>query len=177
MRHLTFDGYLSTYVRHLSGADTLSLARLAELARREPRLVEPLGLWAVESGRSDRLAALWADWADRASELETLESLRSCGELERALASGDTRLRPEYAKVWRSYQARANAPQRDAGLKMKARQRALELEAVRHVTRYRMAKDLGLNAGNLHAFLAQGNVSKVSLERARALVDYLEAAA
>ena len=50
------------------------------------------------------------------------------------------------------------------------------MEATKGVTRYRMAKDLGLNPGNLHAFLSQGNVSKLALERAYELVDYLAAA-
>jgi hypothetical protein len=39
-----------------------------------------------------------------------------------------------------------------------------------------MAKDLGLNHGNLHAFLSQGNPTKLSLERVVGLVEYLEAA-
>jgi hypothetical protein len=37
-----------------------------------------------------------------------------------------------------------------------------------------MAKDLCLNQGNLFAFLNQGNPSKLSLDRAYALVSYLE---
>lgn len=52
----------------------------------------------------------------------------------------------------------------------------LALEAAKGVSRYRMAKDLGLNPGNLHAFLAQGNPSKLSLDRVFELVSYVEAA-
>lgn len=97
--------------------------------------------------------------------------------LETSLATGeDARLRPEYLKTWLSFVARRDAHLRDERLKQVARKRALTLEATRRVTRYRMAKDLGLNPGNLHAFLAQGNVSKLSLEHAYELVDYLEAA-
>ena len=46
----------------------------------------------------------------------------------------------------------------------------------RGVSRYRTAKDLWLNRGILHAFLAQGNPSKLSLTRAFDLLEYLEAA-
>ena len=85
-------------------------------------------------------------------------------------------MRPEYSKVWRSYVARRDAQGRDAELKLEARKRVLALESKKHVTRYRMAKDLGLNPGNLHAFLAQGNPNKLSLNRVVDLVEYLEAA-
>jgi hypothetical protein len=178
MRRLTFDGYLRSYVRYLSGHETLALNRLVPLVQSEPRLTEPLLLWAVESGRVNRLAALLQGQDQDAleRELTTLASLEGRGRLESALDSEDPRLRPEYWKVWRSYVVRRDAPERDAQLKLVARQRALALEATKGVTRYRMAKDLGLNPGNLHAFLAQDNASKLSLDRALELVEYLEAA-
>ena len=78
--------------------------------------------------------------------------------------------------MWRSYVARRDAPARDARLKMAARDRVLALEAEKRVSRYRMAKDLGLNPGNLHAFLTQGVPSKLALDKAYGLVKYLEAA-
>jgi len=39
-----------------------------------------------------------------------------------------------------------------------------------------MAKDLGLNPGNLHAFLSQGDPTKLSLDLVADLLKYLEAA-
>jgi len=96
--------------------------------------------------------------------------------LESALAAEDPSLRPEYSKVWRSYVARRDAPSRDRELRLEARKRILVLESEKDVTRYRMAKDLGLNHGNLHAFLSQGDPTKLSLERVVGLVEYLEAA-
>lgn len=176
MRRLTLKGYLDAYVPYLAGLHTLALSRLAALVESEPRLVEPLLLWATTTGRAKRLATLLSERADLVAELDVLTSLRQQGRLESALASEDSRLRSEYHKVWRSFVVRRDAPDRDAQLKLDARERALELEAAKSVTRYRMAKDLGLNPGNLHAFLAQGNVSKISLDRARELVEYLAAA-
>ncbi|MHB1340698.1 MAG: transcriptional regulator [Coriobacteriia bacterium] len=176
MRKLTFEGYLESYVQGLAGKQTTSLAQLAAVTESEPRLVEPLVLWAVTTGRWERLSKLCAECADRDTEMRAMFSLWQQGCLESALASEDPSLRPEYSKVWRSYVARRDASVRDAQLKSAARARALSLEATKTVTRYRMAKDLGLNPGNLHAYLAQGNVSKLSLDRAYALVDYLKAA-
>jgi len=176
MRTLSFPGYLESYVLRLSGGKTLAVKELAAMAAKEPRLVEPLLLWAVETGRSPNLCRLLEDGSRMARELGTLESLKRQQTLELALTSVDSPLGPEYRKVWHSYLVRANAPKRDAQLKLEARRRVLELEATKSVSRYRMAKDLGLNPGNLHAYLAQGNASKLSLDRALSLVDYLEAA-
>lgn len=176
MRQLTFSGFLDSYVRYLSGESTLALARLVSLLPSEPRLAEPLLLWATVTGRSERLARLLAGNEELLAELRQVVSLWEAGRLEDALSSEDSRLRPEYAKAWRSYVARRDAPARDSRLKLEARERILALESEKDVSRYRMAKDLGLNPGNLHAFLAQGDPKKLALEKAYRLVEYLEAA-
>jgi hypothetical protein len=176
MRPLTFKGYLESYVRYLAGQNTLALPRLATLTSSEPRLTEPLLLWAAATGRGPRLSMLLKMHGDLQRELATLVSLEQQDRLESALAAEDPRLRPEYTKVWRSYVVRRDAHRRDAQLKLEARKRVLALETSKGVSRYRMAKDLGFNPGNLHAFLAQGDPTKLSLDRALGLVRYLEAA-
>lgn len=176
MRQLTFSGYLESYVQYLAGQQTVALPRLAAATVSNPRLVEPLLLWATTTGRAERLAGLLTDRPQLQTELTTLQSLRDRGRLESALATEDPVLRPEYGKAWHSYVVRRDSHARDTQLKLEARKRALSLEATRNVSRYRMAKDLGLNQGNLHAFLGQGNPNKLSLDHAFALVSYLEAA-
>ena len=176
MRQLTFKGFLGEYVQSLAGERTQSLTRLAELSTTEPRLVEPLLLWSAVSGNGERLAPLLAAQPRLEKDLAQLKGLQAEGRLEDALASEDGRLRAEYAKAWRSYVTRRDAFRRDADVRLSARDRVLALEKRKHVTRYRMAKDLGLNPGNLHAFLSQGNPTKLSLERVVQLVEYLEAA-
>lgn len=136
--------------------------------------MEPLLLLAVVEGRAEQVDRLLKLDETLHSELLMLDRLQRADELESALDSGEPPLRVEYIKVWRSFTSRRDANSRDEELKLLARERALRLEETRGVTRYRMAKDLGLNPGNLHAFLAQGNVKKLSLDRAYQLVDYLE---
>jgi hypothetical protein len=173
MRQLTLKGYLDSYVQYLASEDTLALSRLVPHLPSEPRLAAPLLLWAAVTGHSSRLWTMLDDDALRA-ELETLAELQSRSGLEDALADEDPRLRPEYSKVWRSFVARRDAHHRDADLKLEVRQRAMVLAQDKGVSRYRMARDLGLNDGNLHAFWVQGNVSKLSLKRTFALLNYLE---
>ena len=176
MRQLTFPGFLQSYVKALSGEDTLALSRLAVLSQTESRLVEPLLLWAVVTGRANRLDSMLEGRQGLREELRTLARLQSTGRLEKELANARSTLRPEYRKVWRSYLVRRDAPNRDKKLRLEVRKRVLELESQKGVTRYRMAKDLGLNPGNLHAFLSQGDPTKLSLDRVAELVRYLEAA-
>lgn len=176
MRRLTFAGFLQSYVRALSGEDTLSLSRLAALSESEARLVEPLLLWAVVADRTERLGSLLEGRGALQRELQELARLRSTGCLEGGLADTGRSLRPEYSKVWHSYVVRRDASNRDKELRLKVRERVLELESRKSVTRYRMAKELGLNPGNLHAFLSLGDPTKLSLDRAADLVKYLEAA-
>ncbi|MDO8848936.1 MAG: hypothetical protein Q7W51_11185 [Coriobacteriia bacterium] len=176
MRRLTFTGFLQSYVRSLSGEGTLALARLAAAAKTEPRLVEPLLLWAAVTDRAGTLSSLLEGREVLQRELWELTRLDAAGLLEDALAHEDPRLRPEYTKVWRSYVARRDAVNRDKDVRLEVRKRVLELEARKGVSRYRMAKDLGLNPGNLHAYLSQGVPTKLSLDRVAELVRYLEAA-
>lgn len=176
MRPLTFGGYLEGYVAYLAGESTRDVKRLADLSRTNPRLRAPLVLWAVETDRAGRLARLVADQEPLARDLRTVVRLKAEDNLEWVLTHHGATLEAEYAKTWRSYVTRRDAVLRDASVKRTARMRALELEQHKKVTRYRLAKDLGLNPGNLHAFLAQGNVAKVSRANALRVVKYLEAA-
>ncbi|MDO8881035.1 MAG: hypothetical protein Q7W44_09615 [Coriobacteriia bacterium] len=176
MRRLTLTGFLKSYARELAGEDTLALSRLVAHIDSEPRLIEPLLLLSATTGSARRLARLLDSRPALLNELATLTTLHESGALETVLSADDGHLRPEYAKVWRSYVARRDAVQRDADIRLEVRQRLLILEQEKSVTRYRMAKDLGLNPGNLHAFLAQGNPTKISLDRVAELLRYLEAA-
>lgn len=176
MRRLTFKGYLRSYVRYLSGENTLALRRLAALVETNRRLTEPLLLWVVKEGREKELAELLKTDGSLLADLRLLAKLEKAGQLEAVLTSADSRLSPRYLKAWHSYKTRRDAHKRDRTLKLEARRRALDLEAKKKVTRYRMAKDLGLNGGNLHAFLAQGNPDHLSLQRVHGLLRYLESA-
>jgi hypothetical protein len=171
MRALTFKGFLGAYLRKLSGQRSLAVARLADLAHGQKRLVEPLLLWAVTADKTDALSKQLAERPRLLAELHQLDALAKAGRLEAALSGEDATVRPEYSKVWRSYVVRRDEHLRDDRLKLEARKRALALEATKPVSRYRMAKDLKLNPGNLFAFLKQGNPSKLSLNRAYELVD------
>jgi hypothetical protein len=174
VRELTFRGFLRRYLRELSGTDTLSLHRLVQMVDSIPRLYEPLALWVTLEGRLGELKRLLPDNRYTSKDFAVLSAYPNTKALEQAFARGEKSLRSEYHKVWNSYQVRRDAHLRDAQLKLSARNRALSLEKEIGVSRYRIGKDLGLNPGNLHAFLTKGEPFRLSLEKSYALVEYLE---
>ncbi|MDZ4064079.1 MAG: hypothetical protein U1E22_05360, partial [Coriobacteriia bacterium] len=87
MRRLTFKGFLQSYVRALTGEDTLALPRLAALSKTEPRLVEPLLLWAAVTDRTERLGRLLEGRQELLQQLQAVARLQATGCLEDELAA------------------------------------------------------------------------------------------
>lgn len=175
MRELTFRGFLTQYVRQLSEQETNSLYKLAaEAGSSNPRLREPLLLYAVYSQKQDVLLLATKDTAlrEQYSRLVlrfTMEAMTELLEQESPL------LESEYHKVWRSYQSRKNRGQADSHSKELMRKKVKRLQERTGVTNYRIYTDLKLNPGNLNAWLKHGDSDKVSLETARRTLRYVEA--
>lgn len=172
MRELTFAGFLTRYVRSLSFADTNNVRKLTEEAAKEnPRLREPLLLYALFSGKDALfcravsqvgLEAFYGELLEKSRE-QMDASLRERGQL------------PEgYEKVWRSFQSRKNRKAVDNETKGLMRDQILRLQAECQVTNYRIYTDLKLNPGNMNAWLKYGEHEKVSLDTARRALQYLK---
>ena len=171
MRELTFSGFLTEYVRSLSKAGTTSVFALArEAAGDNPRLREPLLLYALACGKKDLLL--------RAAKRFGLESFyesafASIGNNPVETVLAESRLSKEYLKVWKSYLSKRNSHYTDDETKELMRSRIIRLQKERNVTNYRLYTDLKLNPGNLNAWLKHGDGNKISLDRARDVLRYL----
>ena len=165
MRKLTFKGFLTQYVRELSTQDTLSVYRLAKEAEHEnPRLREPLTLYSLFCGHAHVLRrAAKGDWLDR----EVLDFMPE--ELMPMLEDEHSKLHENYKKVYRSYRSVASKQQTDDNTKRLLLERTRRRQAESGVSNYRLYRDLGLNPGNVNAYLKHGDVGKVSLDTARKL--------
>ena len=77
-----------------------------------------------------------------------------------------------YSKVLQAYRARKNSAEPKRRISALMRIRTLEELEKHGITRYRLCKDLHLNAGNVYAYLSKGDTSKVSLATARRIMEY-----
>jgi hypothetical protein len=174
VRELTFAGFLKQYVRSLSLYDTNGLYRLAaEAASDNPRLREPLFLYALFAGKERVLLAATKSSGLRREYTGLLEQY-NLETMEQALREGAPVLPEEYVKVYRSYLSVKNGKQKDYHTKALMRTRIVRLQQEKGISTYRVYTDLRLNHGNMNAFIKHGDCSKVSLEAARSAVSYLE---
>ena len=174
MRVLTFPGFLGQYVHALSLSGSKSLYKLAkEAASSNPRLREPLFLYALFSDKSHVLSAA-ARSLPVVREYEELLGRYDKESMESALINDDPALGVEYRKVYKSYLSVRDKKKNENQTKALMRGKILRLQNEAGVSDYRIYKDLNINQGNLHAYLKHGDCSKVSLDTARKTVDYLE---
>lgn len=173
MRELTFQGFLASYVKSLSLNDTLNIRVLAaEAAEKNPRLREPLVLYALLYQKEHLLR--------RAMELQgvawdgdgLLQHYDGNTVLE-ALQKEDL-LPQEYVKVWKSYVARHDRFSTEEETKRLIGEKIAALRKERRISNYRIYTDLRLNPGNVNAWLKHGHSDKVSLETARNILRYVK---
>jgi len=175
MRRPVFSRWIKRQVLEIADASTFSLRKFAAAAQKEnPRLMEPLLLYAITADQVDRLISfVYKD--------DVLESCKSVLpvlqgiDLEAAALSGqlDDSLPREYGKFLKSYRASYNRPEtaKDSKRMRWERSRALQLE--KGVITADIYRALGLNAGNVNAYLKHGDIDKVSLQNATDIMDYL----
>ena len=174
MRELTFRGFLKQYVRSLSIANTCRLHKLAvEASSDNPRLREPLLLYALFSGKEKVLLTATKSLELRKEYLEMLER-HDCQEMEQCLRDNESALPDGYAKVYRSYKNAKNRSKNAAHTKLLMRDKIIRLQCEKHITNYRIYTDLHINHGNMNAFLKHGDCSKVSLDTARKAIAYMQ---
>lgn len=174
MRELTFKGFLAQYVRDLSEAGTNSLYKLArEADKTNARLVEPLFLYALTSGKQEVLLR-----AVRGNRLYdhycTMLETCTAETLTETFQKGTAQLEEGYVKVWKSYLRCKNRGQGEEHTKELMRQKVLRIQEKKGISNYRIYTDLKLNPGNFNAWLKHGCGNKVSLETARKALHYVE---
>lgn len=174
MRELTFQGFLTRYVKQLSQQETGSFYKLAAQASlQNPRLREPLFLYALYGQKVDVLLRAAKD-ADLQREYRRMAERFTAEAMTKALEEGAQEVPEGYHKVWRSYISRKNRGRSDDHTKELMRQKVKRLQEKKGVTNYRIYTDLKLNPGNLNTWLKHGNGDKVSLDTARKTLRYVE---
>ena len=98
MRKLTFEGFLKQYVAELSGVQTASVHRLADCMTENPRLKEPLYLYALAFDKVELLLRYTVNSAVVA-EYERLSDRYSLAQMLLLLENQSHELPEGYLKV------------------------------------------------------------------------------
>ena len=152
MRKLTFEGFLKQYVTELSGVQTASIHKLANCLHENPRLKEPLYLYALVFDKVNLLLRYAKDPVCLA-EYERLSNRYSREQVLALLQNQSAELSEGYLKVWRSYCSVRDAALADNDTKELIHRRVVEIQQKKHLTNYRIYADLKLNPGNVNAWL------------------------
>lgn len=171
MRKLTFEGFLKQYVAELSGTQTASVHKLADCLHENPRLKEPLYLYALAFDKVNLLLR-YTKGNDCFAEYEQLSNCYSLAQMLLLLEKQSPELPEGYRKVWRSYCSVRDAVLADNDTKELIHRRVLELQQKKKLTNYRIYTDLRLNPGNVNAWLKHNDSSKMSLDCARQIYKY-----
>jgi len=175
MRELTFTGYLEQYVRSLSNGSTNSIFKLAREVPENPRLREPLLLYAFSVGKIDLLLRASAGCPAYSQYVE-LGKRYTWENLMNALEEMDMRLGWDYVKVYKSYLSRRDKNKTDSETKALMHKEIRYLQAHKGVSNYRLYTDLRISPSNANAFLKNGFVNRLNIRTVERMLDYLEAA-
>lgn len=174
MRRLSFTTFLRRTLRELSIDGQTAPYQLAKETERNPRLVQPLCLYLALVYDETQQEKLLCRFPKLKKEFHRWNFLTLSGvELEQALE----RLQdPEdgYGKLWRSYVSVRDRKYTDNQTKELIHRKVRALQAEKKVSNYRIYTDLHLNPGNLNAWLLHADCSKVSLNTARRILQYLK---
>ena len=171
VRKLTFEGFLKQYVTELSGVQTASIHKLANCLHENPRLKEPLYLYALVFDKVNLLLRYAKDPVCLA-EYERLSNRYSREQVLALLQNQSAELSEGYLKVWRSYCSVRDAALADNDTKELIHRRVVEIQQKKQLTNYRIYADLKLNPGNVNAWLKHNDSSKMSLDCARQIYKY-----
>ena len=166
-------GWLGESMQEHSFTQSTGVRILAkEVAERNPRLREPLYLYALLTGQIEllqksvlgtALAAAYEGPPDDSSEIE------------KQLRAEPSGLPEACRRVWHSYLVYKKFGKRDEETNELMRQQIVHLQSERGVSNYRLYTSLGLNPGDLNAWLKHGDGKKVSLKTACAVLEQVRA--
>ncbi len=162
MRQLTLKGYLESYLIQLSYSNTASVSKLLKELPDNPRLKEPLVVYAILNNTSTNICRknqkFYQEYIYVRENYSNLEQVSN-----------------NYKKLLNSYYYALNRKKHDDDTKLKMRNRILILQEEKKITNYRIYTDLGLNSSNVNYFLKHGSCEKLHINTVREIWEYLEA--
>ena len=174
MKPLTFEGYLRQYMTALSLNGSRGFSQLvSEAVSDNPRLIEPVLIFAMITGRRQALSSAIVS-AELPGSYSAILDNYDAQTLLAALQNASPDLPDRFIKVYESYKRHRDRHLYENETKALMHRRIKELQAEKGASNYRIYTDLHLNPGNTNAFLKHGDPSKLNMDKTRAILDYLE---
>ena len=168
MRQLTWKGFLASYVKDLSCADTCSINKLVKELDQNPRIKEPLILYGIATGIPKGIPQRYPEFYEEYVYISNLFKDNSPTEFSAK------KLPIKYYKVFTSYEYHQNRVKRDHHTKLLMWRKITEIKKQKGISNYRIYTDLKINPGNVNCFLKNGNVEKLGIDTARRILEYVK---
>lgn len=174
MRNLTFKGFITQHVKELSVGNTISVFKLAkEASTTNPKLVEPLLLYAVTCGKAEILLAATKKTALNEKYQKTID--KYLAEVnENALQESVPNMPHGYKAIYNSFvdaksKNRANDPSKEYYKK--------EIERIskeNDLSLSLLAKKTGFKRGNTYKFFSNNQQDCLSINALKTMLAYLK---
>jgi hypothetical protein len=138
-------------------------------------LRERLVLYAVATGQSARLASFLYD-ERMIDELAAVERALQTVDLDNPDGLHRASLPPRYKKALDSFRAAYHAIDTRNESKRLRWERTVRLQKEKGISNAQIYQALGINAGNVNAYLKNGDIDRVTLDTATSIMKFLFAA-
>lgn len=169
MRKLSLKSYLEKQMVTLSGLNSKSLYRSSAMSEKNARLKDTVVLYLMLFVRDDLKRHLLNKYPYLSSGCEKLTGITQ-ENAERFLEDDSL---SEYRTIYENYLNTIGTHDNENRIKRMMYQRIVQLQAEKGISNYAVYKALKLNPGNANAFLKNADVSKLSLDTVRRILEFV----
>lgn len=169
MRELTFKGYLLSQLQELSEVKTTSLYTFSYIAENNARLKDTLCLYLVLFTKENLRNKLLKKYIFLAEDCNFLKDL-TIDNIHLFFSENNL---SQYKTIYENYLYMHNKKTNTDKIKAIMYSKILEVKNLKNITNYRIYTTLKLNPGNANAFLKNGDISKVSLNTTRQILQFV----
>lgn len=169
MRKLSLKSYLEKQMVTLSGLNSKSLYRFSAMSKKNARLKDTVVLYLMLFVKNDLKRHLLNKYPYLSSGCEKLNGI-SPEHAETFLKEDPL---SEYRTIYENYLNTIRCHDNENRIKKMMYQRIVQLQGEKDISNYAVYKTLELNPGNANAFLKNGDVSKLSLETVRRILEFV----
>lgn len=171
MRQLTFKGYLYSQLQYQSGVETTSLYKMCEMSEKNARLKDVVSLCLMLYTQSSLREKLCNKYKYIDSACYMLYGLTD----DNIADFLNTEKLSSYKKVYDNYLYMINRKTYEDYLKSVMLEKILEIKSQKGISNYSIYKNLSLNPGNINALLKNNDITKVSIDTAKRILEFVKA--